>query len=46
MPAPKGYSGSLSGMAAIPGTTSAWAAGEADANKGSGTVGVITKYGR
>jgi hypothetical protein len=45
VPSPKGYSIMLFGMAWIPGTASIWADGEADANTGAHTVGVIEKYG-
>jgi hypothetical protein len=45
MPAPKGYNITPFGMAWIPGTASLWADGEADANTGTHTVGVIEKYG-
>jgi hypothetical protein len=44
-PAPSGYSDMMFGMAWIPGTHSVWADGEADANTGTHTVGVIAKYG-
>jgi hypothetical protein len=43
VPAPRGYGYMVFGMAAIPGTTSVWADGEADSN--SHTTGVIAKYG-
>jgi hypothetical protein len=33
------------GLAWIPGTASLWAVGEADADTGVHTVGVIAKYG-
>jgi hypothetical protein len=33
------------GMSWVPGTASVWAVGEADANVGTHTVGVIAKYG-
>jgi hypothetical protein len=42
---PKGYSNLVLGMAWIPGTTSVWADGEADAYTGTHTIGVIAKYG-
>jgi hypothetical protein len=45
VPSPRGYGNMVFGMAAIPGTTSVWADGEADANTGTHTVGVIAKYG-
>lgn len=45
VPAPTGYNIMLSDMAWIPGTASLWADGEADANTGTHTVGVIEKYG-
>jgi hypothetical protein len=45
VPAPRGYNDVVFGMAWIPGTTSVWADGEADANVGVHTVGVIAKYG-
>jgi hypothetical protein len=45
VPSPKGYTIMLFGMALIPGTASVWADGEADANTGAHTVGVIEKYG-
>jgi hypothetical protein len=45
VPSPKGYNVMLFGMAWIPGTVSIWADGEADANTGAHTVGVIEKYG-
>jgi hypothetical protein len=40
---PRGYSATMFGLAGVPGTTSAWAVGEADDNNGS--VGVIAKLG-
>jgi hypothetical protein len=45
VPSPRGYGTTVFGMAWIPGTTSVWADGEADANTGTHTVGVIAKYG-
>jgi hypothetical protein len=45
VPSPRGYSNMVFGMAWIPGTTSVWADGEADANTGVHSVGVIAKYG-
>jgi hypothetical protein len=45
VPSPKGYTIMLFGMAWIPGTASIWADGEADANTGTHTVGVLEKYG-
>jgi hypothetical protein len=45
VPSPRGYSNFAFGMAWIPRTTSVWADGEADANMGAHTVGVIAKYG-
>jgi hypothetical protein len=42
---PKGYGNSVFGMAWIPGTTSIWADGQADANTATHTVGTIAKYG-
>jgi hypothetical protein len=45
VPAPSGYNTTLFGMSWIPGTASVWAVGEADANVGSHTVGVIAQYG-
>jgi len=42
VPSPRGTSSMLFGMARVPGTTSAWAVGEADSNHGS--VAVIAKY--
>jgi hypothetical protein len=45
VPAPRGYGTTVFGLAWIPGTTSVWADGEADANTGTHTVGVIAKYG-
>jgi hypothetical protein len=44
VPSPRGYENMMFGMAWIPGTTSVWADGEADANVGEHTVGVIAKY--
>jgi hypothetical protein len=44
VPSPRGYGNMIFGMAWIPRTTSAWAVGEADRNRGSGTVGVIARY--
>jgi hypothetical protein len=46
VPSPKGYGNLLFGLTLVPGTTSAWAVGEADANNGNSSVGVITRYGR
>lgn len=45
VPSPRGYNNLVFAMAWIPGTTSVWADGEADANAGVHTVGVIAKYG-
>jgi hypothetical protein len=45
VPSPPGYGNTVFGLAWIPGTTSVWADGEADANTGAHTVGVIEKYG-
>lgn len=45
VPAPSGYNTTLFGMSWIPGTASVWAVGEADANVGNHTVGVIAQYG-
>jgi hypothetical protein len=45
VPSPRGYSNMVFGMAWIPGTTSVWADGEADANTGTHSVAVIAKYG-
>jgi len=45
VPAPRGYNAMVFGIAWIPPTTSVWAVGEADANVGAHTVGVIAKYG-
>lgn len=42
---PRNYTNFVFGMSWIPGTTSVWADGEADANVGTHTVGVIAKYG-
>jgi hypothetical protein len=42
---PSGYGTMVFGMSWIPGTASAWAVGEADANVGTRTVGVIAQYG-
>jgi hypothetical protein len=43
--APRGYNDMVFGIAWIPRTTSVWAVGEADANVGAHTAGVIAKYG-
>ncbi len=43
VPSPKGYNDVLFGIALVPGTTAAWAVGEADANHGTGSVGVIAR---
>lgn len=42
VPSPRGYSNFLFGIARVPGTSTAWAVGEADAS--SNTVGVIARY--
>jgi hypothetical protein len=42
---PRGYYNVALGLAWIPRTHSAWAVGEADADTGTHTVGVIAKYG-
>ena len=46
VPSPRKYEDSLSGLAWIPGTTSVWAAGDADLNNGTGSAGVILRYRR
>ena len=45
VPSPRGYGYMVFGMTLIPGTASLWADGEADANTGVRTIGVIAKYG-
>jgi hypothetical protein len=45
VPAPRGHSDVVSGMAWIPRTTSVWADGEADPNNRGHVVGIIAKYG-
>lgn len=45
VPSPRGYGYGVFGLAWIPGTVSVWADGEADANTGTHSVGVIAKYG-
>lgn len=46
VPSPKGYDNVLFGLARVPGTTSALAVGEADANQGNGSIAVIARYGQ
>lgn len=41
---PRGYSAQMFAMTWVPGTSQAWSAGEADANSGNSTVGVIARY--
>jgi hypothetical protein len=44
VPSPRRYDNTLFGMAWVPRSTSVWGVGEADLDRGTGSVGVIAEY--